>query len=428
MSALTGPFRRAAVAAATLTGRRFGLLVASSVVATSAIVASAVTNPSGVGPLAALLGRSMASGSTPVASSPAPAPSRPSAESDRPSRSAGGGSTTSAGGPPPTPAPSPAPEASGPEGEEETPATPSSPTDSQPEAGRIKHVFVISIASPGYGAAFGPTSTMPYLSTTLRPQGELLSGYTLLSDAALPNGIAAISGQPPTASTKDDCPAFDCLFPVETATLADQLSAGRFTWHAYMEGMADTTGTPHSCVYPNPAEPSPPPTGGYAAWQNPFVYFHSLLDLGECALNDVPLTELQAGLRKAEKTPDYSFIAPDLCDAGVTGQCPEGAPDGAAAADAFLARWVPRILASPAYRKDGLLIVSFDETAAPGPVGALILSSFVSPGSSDAAPYGPYSLLRSVEDLFGLSHLGNAAGAKVRSFAPALLGEASGGD
>ena len=75
--------------------------------------------------------------------------------------------------------------------------------------------------------------------------------------------------------------------------------------------------------------------------------------------NDVPLTELEKDLKKADSTPNYSYISPNLCNAGVAGQCPVGAPDGAASADAFLASWVPKILASPAYKQDGLLIVTF---------------------------------------------------------------------
>ena len=63
----------------------------------------------------------------------------------------------------------------------------------------------------------------------------------------------------------------------------------------------------------------------------------------------------------------------------------------------------------------------------PKKVGTLLVSQFVSPGSTDAVAYDPYSLLASTEDLFGLSHLGKAEGAKVKSFAPALLG-ANGGD
>ena len=63
-TAIAGPLRRAMAAAATLTGKRFGLLVASSLVATSAIVAAAMTSSHGSGPLAALLGRSLAADRT----------------------------------------------------------------------------------------------------------------------------------------------------------------------------------------------------------------------------------------------------------------------------------------------------------------------------------------------------------------------------
>ena len=81
---------------------------------------------------------------------------------------------------------------------------------------------------------------MPYLATTLRPQGELLTNYSLLDEAALPNSIAAVSGQPPTAQTKATAPSYDeCVYPVETLTLADQLGLAQFTWRAYMEGMVD---------------------------------------------------------------------------------------------------------------------------------------------------------------------------------------------
>lgn len=438
-------------AAATLKGKRFGLLVASSVVATSAIVASALTGTGGSGALAAaLLGHAPA----------APAPAAEAAPSSAGfSGGSGGGAATS-----PAPAPGPAavplessPEPSPPPTKSSQPQ-PESTAPAAPEAGRVKHVFVISLASPGYEAAFGAGSQMPYLLTTLRPQGELLSDYSLLDEAMLPNQIAAISGQPPNAETKRNCPTYaefpagstvdkrgvvggkGCLYPVEALTLADQLSTGQFEWRGYIEGMTGEDGKPATCVHPEPGAIYEPPPGGYAPQGNPFVYFHSLLDLGDCAAKDVSLTELSGDLGKIDSTPSYSFIAPDLCDAGVPGQCPAGAPEEAAATDAFLAEWAPKILASPAYKKDGLLIITFASLDPPEPgaaapsstdgskVGALLVSRFASPGGTDSAAYDPYSLLRSVEDLFGLQPLGLAAGAKVKSFAPALLGETGGGD
>ena len=451
---LLGSLRRATAAAATLTGKRFGLLVASSVVATSAIVASAMTGTGGSGALAALVGRSLASNNTPAA--PAPAPSPLGAGSSAPSQ---GGATAPVGGSP-SPAPEAVPATSGPAPEpaaKEPAATPSTPAA---EAGRVKHVFVISLASPGYEQSLGGQSQMPYLSATLRPQGELLSNYSLLDAAALPNEIAAISGQPPNASTSTECPTYaefpptakadakgvlsavGCVYPVETLTLADQLGSGRFSWHAYVDGMVDPAGSPANCVHPGAEEAEAVVPGGYAARQNPFVYFHSLLDLGDCASNDVPIDQLTADLRKAEKTPNFSYIAPTPCDAGASGQCPLGGTEGPASADAFLSAWVPKILASPAYKADGLLIVNFaaanppavqPEGAPPVPVtdplhvGALLLSPFLTPGSTDAAPYNPYSILRSSEDLFGLEPLGLAGAAKTKSFASSLLKE-NGGD
>ncbi|HEX4464636.1 MAG TPA: alkaline phosphatase family protein [Solirubrobacterales bacterium] len=450
-AAIQAQVRRAVAAAATLTGKRFGLLVASSVVATSAIVASAMTGTGGSGALAALIGQSLASDNTPVASAPAAAPE---AEESAPAASPESASPQPEASSAPVPAPEPAPEPA-PKPAPKEPAE--APAEAEPETGPVKHVFVISLTSPGYEQSLGAQSQMPYLSATLRPQGELLSNYTLLGEGPLANGIAAISGQPPNTATTAGCPTHEefssvtansngvlagsgCVYPVETQTLADQLTLDKLSWRAYADGMVDPTGKPSNCVYPNPGEGSgPTQPGGYAASQNPFVNFHSLLDLGDCSENDVPLEQLSKDLGKADKTPSYSFIAPTPCNAGTAGQCPAGAPEGAASADAFLSAWVPKILASPAYKADGLLIVTFSAinppvAGAPAPsgdplrTGALLLSSFTTPGGTDSGAYNPYSLLRSSEELFALKPLGVAAGAKTKSFASSLLQQGDGGD
>jgi hypothetical protein len=438
---LREPLRKAIAAAATLNGKTLALLIASSLVATAGIVASALTGTGGLSPVEAaaraLLGQPPAqvaatSAPAPVEPAPAPAPASP-----EPTPSAAAASSA----PLPASAPSPAPEAA-PAPEPEAPAPPAAEPE-LPEAGPIKHVFLISLASPGYDAAFGTESQMPYLATTLRPEGVLLSDYSLLDAAAMPNALAAISGQAPTAASKADCVDYEaCLQPVETLSLADQMSAGRFTWHAYLEDMADAEGKPDNCVHPEPDAPETPALGGYSAKLNPFVFFHSLLDLGDCAANDVPLTELAKDLKKVDTTADFNYLAPNLCSSGFRGQCPEGAPEGAAAADAWLEQTVGGILASPAYKKDGLLIVSFgaadpapptDPAATPPAdplkTGALLVSPLLTPGGTDAAPYDPYSLLRSIEDLFGLAPLGAAEGKKVRSFASAFVAaETAAGD
>ena len=398
--AIRAQVRRAVAAAATLTGKRFGLLVASSVVATSAIVASAMTGTGGSGALAALIGQSLASDNTPAASTPAAAPE---AEESAP---AGGSEAGSAPAAEPAYTPEAGAEVAPEAAPEPAPKKPTeAPAEAEPETGPVKHVFVISLTSPGYEQSLGAQSQMPYLSTTLRREGELLSNYTLLGEGPLPNGIAALSGQPPNSATESGCPGYEefssakassngvlagsgCVYPVETQTIADQLTIDQLSWRAYVDGMVDPEGKPADCVRPNPGEGSgSTQPGGYAASQNPFAYFHSLLDLGDCSENDVPLQELSKDLAKAEKTPSYSFIAPTPCDAGTAGQCPPGAPEGAASADAFLAAWVPKILAAPAYKADGVLIIAFSATNPPAPgapapsadplrTGALLLSPF----------------------------------------------------
>jgi hypothetical protein len=430
-------------AAASVTGKKFGFLVASSLIATTGIVSAALHNSNGVDPLAAAAVAALMEEqpAAVTASAPVPAPEAPVPSPASPEPAPSVEATPSEALP--ESLPSAAPEST-PSAAPEAPETPTPPTEPElPEAGPIKHVFLISLASPGYDAAFDATaSQMPYLSGTLRQQGVLLSNYSLLDPASLPNGLAAISGQAPTADTKANCPQYEkCLFPVETLTLADQFGPARFTWHAYLEGMADPEGKPANCVHPEPDATEAPAPGGYSATANPFVYFHSLLDLGDCATNDVPLSELPKDLKKADDTANFNYIAPDQCNAGFRGQCPEGTADGPAAADAWLEATTKEILASPAYKKDGLLIVSFGaldpaaqeaaaaEGADPLKVGALLASPLLTPNGTDAAAYTPYSLLRSTDELFGLEPLAEADGKKVHSFASAFVAtETAAGD
>jgi hypothetical protein len=317
--------------------------------------------------------------------------------------------------------------------------------------GPIKHVVVISLATPGYEQSFGAASQMPYLSTDLVPKGQLVPGYSLLDSNPLPNNVALISGQRPNTSTRGGCtvyasfptsskldkrglvPGSGCIYPVEALTLADQIGAGHMAWRGYIEDMADESG-PHNCVQPQPDEPDEPAPGGYAARLNPFVYFHSLLDIGDCATNDLPIEQLTRDLSKPKTTPQFAFVAPNLCHSGLANQCPAGAPAGAAASDAFLAEWVPKILKSKAISREGLVVIlpngldSPEAAATPAPgadplkVGALLLSRYVTAGGTRDGDFTPYSLLRTVEDLFALTPLAEAGSRKTTSLGSDLLG------
>jgi hypothetical protein len=88
--------------------------------------------------------------------------------------------------------------------------------------------------------------------------------------------------------------------------------------------------------------------------------------------------------------------------------------------DSFLAREVPKIESSPAFASNGVIIVVYDEDeragglaqkndlGSGGHVACAIISPLAVPASYDAKYYH-YSLLRTIEDGFGItSYLGSA--------------------
>jgi phosphatidylinositol-3-phosphatase len=313
--------------------------------------------------------------------------------------------------------------------------TTTSPT---PQAG---HVFVIALTTSSYGAAFGPGSVAHYLNHKLRRKGVLLRGYRTLGGSELPDYLAMVSGQAPNSDTRTGCATYaefsgsataasdgqvrgpGCVYPDTVLTVADQVTAAGKQWRAYLADMDDP------CVHANSntADDVALPGAGseYDTRHNPFIYFHSLLDLGGCQSNDVGLTELTKDLRKAKRTPTYAFIAPGLCDEPSVGPCPDGTPAGLAGEDAFLKRWVPAILASAAYKQNGVLMIVFAQapsanSSRPVRTGALVLSPTVKKASTVSTTYNPYSVLRSVEGLLGYTPLVHAKTAK--SFANLVAG------
>jgi hypothetical protein len=358
----------------------------------------------------------------------------------------------------------------------------------------VKHVWLIVLADQPYAAVFGPASKASYLAQSLEKRGELLVRYYAVAHDELANGLALVSGQGPTAQTAANCPTFaeiapkvgsppapdgqvegqGCVYPKSTETLAGQLTAKRLTWRAYVEGMAG------SCAHPalgaaDPTVGAAPPSstpGGvnqaipanqaapgeeYTTFRNPFMYFSSIIGSpAACAANDVGLGQLSADLKSAKSTPALSYIVPSLCDDGSPTPCAPGKAAGLAPADAFLQKVVPQIMASPAYKKSGLLAITVDQAPATGveadsssccgqprfpnlpapaplpdgqqlppsgggQVGALLLSPFVKAGGTNQEPYNHFSLLRTVEDLFGLGHLGYAGASRVNSFSAAVF-------
>lgn len=252
----------------------------------------------------------------------------------------------------------------------------------------IRHVFMIMLSDQGYNQSFAVAAGHPYLGKTLRAQGELLPDYYGVAPSSLATGIALISGQGPTNQTAADCPSYTpvspggagpngqvlgdgCVYPASTPTLPDELVANGYSWKAYLQGSAQApTGQPTTCRHPAPGATdanSTPQTGDpYVTWSNPFVYFASITASPLCAKSDVDLSSLATDLKQSATTPNVSYIAPDPCDNGSDQPCAPGQPAGLAASDAFLKTVVPEIEKSPAYRADGMIVITFDQAPQSG--------------------------------------------------------------
>jgi hypothetical protein len=319
-------------------------------------------------------------------------------------------------------------------------STKKEPAAAEPRPTHVKHVFEIVLAGRGFDATFGAGSVATYLNGTLRPKGTLLTGAHSLGRADLPDHLALVSGQPPNDDTRAGCATYSeipqtakpnkageitakgCAYPNTVITIADQLAAAGSTWRAYVEDLDKSQPPRTSCRRPASGAVDDTvaarPGDGYATRHNPFVYFHSLLDLSGCDSFDGPLAQLETDLTKVKTTPAFSYIVPNLCNDGTASPCADGSPGGTAAADAFLATWVPRILASPAYADDGLLLVTFaggaaapEAPEAPVRNGALVVSRFATAGAADDTEIDPYGLLRTVQDVLALKPLARSADA-----------------
>jgi hypothetical protein len=217
-------------------------------------------------------------------------------------------------------------------------------------------------------------------------------------------------------------------------TLPRQLTKNGLTWRGYMQEMK------RPCQHPAVGSADPTqhaePGANYAVRHNPFMYFEGIIGNERyCRIHVRPLRDaLVRDLGHVGTTRNLSYITPDLCRDGHDDPCANGLDGGLVRVDHFLARWVPLILHSPAYRRNGMLVITADEAdgfsdhstccgETPGPnvamagiivpsggrVGALVLSHYTRPGTWSTTPYNHYSLLASIEEIFGLPKLGMAS-------------------
>jgi phospholipase C len=230
----------------------------------------------------------------------------------------------------------------------------------------------------------------PYLTSVAAACG-LATNYAAITHPSLPNYIAATSGD--TQGITDDSPPSS--HSPTGPSLYSQLTAAGLTWRDYEES------APGNCPSAN--------SGSYAVRHDPAAYYADIR--ADCARWDVPLGSTSSGNLLSDlqngSLPSFAFITPNVCND--MHDCP------IVAGDAWLQTWLPKLVASPSYQAGKTaIIITFDEND--GSPGNLVATVVVSPstpsGTQSAAPFTHYSLLRTAEELLGIStYLGQAASA-----------------
>ncbi len=137
--------------------------------------------------------------------------------------------------------------------------------------------------------------------------------------------------------------------------------------------------------------------GPYARKHNPFISFTSISgDPRRCA-HITDFSSFDPGAA------DFELIVPDESNDMHNGTTAQG--------DAFMRSFVPKILQSDAWRADGVLFIVWDEADGGDHIPLIVISPLTTAGKQSDTMYDHYSLLRSVEDAFGLPCLANACSA-----------------
>ncbi|MDN4645847.1 alkaline phosphatase family protein [Arthrobacter sp. PsM3] len=296
----------------------------------------------------------------------------------------------------PVPAPTASPSSNSPTASNgpTSPAIPP-PTGSAPsgsaQAAAIDHVVIIVMENKAASRILGADDA-PYLNSLAR-ENAVAANYHAITRPSLPNYLALTSGT--TAGITSDCHPAANSCEADVRTIADEISSSGRQWRMYADGM------PEPCQ----AEDS----GRYAVKHNPFMYYPSVTDdRALCTDRVVPFSRLDADLKTDRSLPDYVFITPDMCND--THNCPVSSGDD------WLSRQVPKILAAPAFTtENSLLVVTYDEgDGSSDQIAAVFAGPAARKGYTSETRFTHYSLLRTIEDAWGLNPLTdndrNAAG------------------
>jgi hypothetical protein len=250
----------------------------------------------------------------------------------------------------------------------------------------FSHIYVIVMENKEVDKIIG-NGDAPYINGLAARYG-FASEYYGIAHPSQPNYLAMISGW--TYNITDDSP-----HNIDMPNLADQLDAHGKTWRVYEQNV------PNGCFTDRSSQGGADGPGEYARKHNPFISFTSISGNPSRCGN---ITDFSAFDPAAA---DFEFIVPNQTDDMHDGSIAQG--------DAALQALVPRILNSAAFQQDGLLIVTWDEGNSNlnggGHVPTLVVSPRTPAGAVSSERSNHYTLLRTIEDAWGLGCLGDSCAA-----------------
>jgi len=292
--------------------------------------------------------------------------------------------TIGSGGPTPTPTPTPTGVG--------TPA----PNPTAPATGNLPnfdHVYVIIFENKEYSSVVG-SSSAPYINSLIAKYGSA-TNFTAERHPSEPNYIALTSGA--TQGIADDG-----VYNLGVNNLFDQITASGRTWHAYQQGYPSPCFTGSSSAAKVDGDGK---SGAYVRKHNPAISYTSISgNAANCA-------NISSFANFDPAAANFEFITPNMINDMHDGTVADG--------DNFLKAFLPRITGSAAFN-NSLVLVTFDEGTTAVNGGGHIMTVAITPtitaGYKATAAYTHYSMLRTVEQAWGLPCLGNAASATAMSF------------
>jgi len=204
------------------------------------------------------------------------------------------------------------------------------------------HVFIVAAENQSFESVIGSTS-MPYLNALADRYGLAVNFYAN-THPSIGNYFWLTTGQNITNDS-------NFSGTVDVDNIVRHINSAGKSWRAYAESIP-STGYLGGDSYP------------YVKRHNPFAYFTDVIDSPSQANNIVPFSQFATHLANNQLS-NYSFIIPN--QQHNAHDCPASIPsctnaDKLAAADNWLKTNIDPLISSAAFRQNGLLVITFDES------------------------------------------------------------------